>query len=170
MSAKTRKAQMGGLTLVEIVVSVFIIIPFLVMSIGVFFKGVQGVTESWEETQAMSSGQILMDTIRRMRWDELTPFGQTVTVYSSLGTDGSESLSNPASFDDVDDWNGYSAPDPLNRRCVRSVRVEFVAVDTGSGQVTPVTGPTDFKRITVTVTGPGDKSMKISTLVANARP
>lgn len=165
---KTRPSEQG-LSLVEVMVALLIVTPILIMVIGVFFRNVQGVTESWEETWGTAAGQRLMGNVCRMRWDEQTPFGGTVVVPSPIGIDGAETT-NPATFDDIDDWNGFSAPDPLNNRYTRSVRVEFVTVNTGTGEVTAVAGPTDYKRITVTVSGPGGKTIEISTLRTNSRP
>jgi type II secretory pathway pseudopilin PulG len=158
----------GGLTLIEVVVAVFIMTPILVMVVGVFFKNVKGVTESWEETRGVAAGQRLMENVRRMRWDETTPFGGTaVTSGATIGINSGEI--GPLDFDDIDDWNGHTSPDPISNSFNRSVRVEFVQVNLGTGEITAVAGPTNFKRVTVIVTGPGGKPIEISTLRTNSR-
>lgn len=156
-----------GFTLVEVVVAVLIMTPIMVMLLGVFFRSVQGVTESWEETRGVATGQRLLENIRRMRWDETTLFGGTaVTASATIGINSGES--EPLDFDDIDDWNGHTSPDPINTTYERRVRVEFVDINLGTGEVAVVSGPTDYKRVTVIVTGPGGKSIEIASILTNS--
>lgn len=154
----------------EVVISVLIIVPILVMVLSVFLKNVQGVTEAWEETRAAAVGQRLMDNIRRLKWDELTPNGggKILTAVASLGMDSGESV--PSDFDDIDDWSDFNAPDPwpAYARYGRSVRVQFVSINIVTGEVTVSGVKTDTKRVAITVTGPNGKTVVFSSLFTNS--
>ncbi len=156
----------------EVVISVFIMVPVLVMVLSVFLGIVRGATEAWEETRAVAAGQRLMDNIRRMKWDELTPNtgGMISTSDANIGLDPSESV--PDNCDDIDDWNGFSAPDPLPAyaRYNRSVRVQFVTIDSVDHEVIVSGVKTNFKRVIVTVTGLNGKPVVISSVFTNSLP
>jgi MSHA pilin protein MshD len=161
-------ASQSGLSLMEVVVSVMIMVPVLVMVLSAFFRNVTSVTEAWEETRSVAVAQRLMDKIRVMRWDETAPIGGTTTVRSALGPDGETSSDQ---FDDIDDWNGFSGPDPIPAysRYTRTVRVDYI--------VQPITGTaavsvtdTDIKRVSITVIGPVGKPVVISGLFYNSFP
>lgn len=165
---RIRNPSENGLSLAEIILAVFIITPVLVLLLNVFLRNVRGVTESWDETKAISSAQRLMDQIRTMKWDEFTVFGSTIATASAhiLLEEGS---SEPR--DDIDDWNGFSGPDPTFPEYTDRVTVEFVDVDIGTGLVTAAaTPPTDFKRVTVQVTNRGGKPFVISVIFTNSFP
>lgn len=161
----------GGLSMVELVISVLIMIPILLGILSLYFKNVKGVTESWEETRGTAVGQRLMGHIQRLRWDELTVVGGTIPVASAtLGADPGEVTT--ADFDDVDDWDGYSAPDPLpgHNRFLRQVEVVFVTVNLATGAIVPTTIPTDYKRVTVKVITPSLKTISLASVYSNSFP
>lgn len=165
---RQRRIFERGLSLLEVVVAVFIITPILIFLLKLFLQNVRGVTESWDETKAISSTQRLMDQIRTMKWDELTSVGSTIPTASAsfpLGPDAGESLSD---YDDVDDWNGFN-PDPVTAEYRRFVIVDYVDVD-AAGKVTLATGRSDFKRVTVQVTNRGGRPFVLSVIFTNSLP
>lgn len=160
---RIRNLSESGLSLTEVLIAVFIITPVLIFLMRVFLQNVRGVTESWDETKAISSAQRLMDQIRMTKWDNLTVVGSTIaTTDATIGSDG---------FDDIDDWNDVALPpDPLYPEYTRSVAVNFVNVD-GAGNVTDSGGvQTDFKRVTVQVTNRGGRPFVISVIFTNSFP
>ncbi len=156
----------------EVVISILIIVPILVMVLSVFLGNVRGVTEAWNETIAAAVGQRLMNNIRRMKWDELTPNGggKIATNSASIGVDLGETV--PGDCDDIDDWNGFSAPDPWPdyMRYGRSVRVHIVSIDVVTGEVTQSAVKTDTKRVIVSVTDPNGKTIVFSSFFTNSLP
>lgn len=155
----------AGVTLTEVMIGVLIMVPLLLMLLGVFLRSVRGTVETWDETKAVASAQRMMDQIRTARWDEATPpAGGFISVGSS--TLGPESTMD---FNDVDDWNGFSGTDPLSGygQFNRSVTVQYVNVG-NTGNVTVVSAPTNFKRVTVQVTRRDGGPITITRIIANA--
>lgn len=164
-----RKKTENGLSLAEVLIAVFIITPVLIFLLKVFLQNVRGVTESWDETKAITSAQRLMDHIRTMKWDDITVFGSTISTTdasSPLGPEAGETA--VVDYDDVDDWNGY-APDATTAEYRRSVQVQYVNVD-AAGNVTLAAGRTDFKRVTVQVTNRGGRPFVLSVIFTNSFP
>jgi type II secretory pathway pseudopilin PulG len=160
---RKRRFYEQGLSLIEVLIAVFFITPILIFLLKVFLQNVRGVTESWDESKAISSAQRLMDQIRSKKWDNLTVFGSTIaTINASIGSDG---------FDDIDDWDSVLLPpDPLFPEYTRSVTVAFVNVDV-AGNVTDSGGvKTDFKRVTVRVTNRGGRPFVLSVIFTNSFP
>lgn len=146
-----------GLSLTEVLITVFIITPVLIFLLKVFLQNVRGVTESWDEIKAISSAQGLMDQIRTMKWDEITVVGSTVATTDAtlpLGPEGSETPF--VDFDDVDDWNNFD-PNSATAEYRRFVKVDYVDVD-ATGNVTAATGRSDFKRVLVSDHEPRGKA------------
>lgn len=152
---RNRNLSEEGLSLVEVLISVFFITPVLLLLTNVFLQNVRGVTESWDETKAISSAQRLMDQIRSMKWDELTVYGSTIATPSAT-INREEGSGDP--WDDIDDWHGFNVPDPIYAGYGRLVTVEFVDVDLLTGAVSTSTSlPTDFKRVTARITNPSGR-------------
>lgn len=166
---RRRRLSQRGLSLTEVLITVFIITPVLIFLLKVFLQNVRGVTESWDETKAITSAQRLMDQIRTMKWDHVTVVGSTIATTDAtlpLGPETGETTI--VSYNDTDDWNGY-APDPVTAEFRRSVTVDYVDVD-AAGTVTLATGRSDFKRVTVQVTNRGGKPLVISVIFTNSFP
>jgi hypothetical protein len=169
LGRRLRSRPEDGLSLAEVLIAVFIITPVLIFLLKIFLQNVRGVTESWDETKAISLGQRLIDQIRSEKWDELTVFGSTIATTAAtlpLGPEGGET--SIASYDDVDDWDGFN-PDAATAEFRRTVRVEYVNVD-GAGNVTVSAGRSDFKRVTVNVTNRGGRPLVLSVILTNSFP
>ena len=59
-----------GVSMVELLIAVLIMIPVLMGILSLYFKNVKGVTESWETTHGTAVGQRLLSHMRRLRLDE----------------------------------------------------------------------------------------------------
>lgn len=161
-----RRSDRAGVTLTEVVIGVLIMTPLLVMILGVFMRSVRGVVETWDETKAVAVAQRSMDRILTARWDQLTPLD------GGLAPGGSTTLGQEGSLmDDIDDWNGFSGPDPLPgyEPFVRSVTVQYVDVNL-SGNVSVVSSTSAFKRVTVRATRRNGGPVSITRIIANANP
>lgn len=161
-----QKAALSGVTLTEVVIAVLIVTPLMLLLMNVFFRSVRDVTETWEETESVSVAQRLMDRIRTARWDETTPLvgGLAVSRSPVLGLEGS-------TFNDIDDWNGFSGADPFPAyaRYNRQVTVAYVDVSAG-GTVTLVGGPTAYKQVTIRVVRGTGKAVILTKIFSDALP
>lgn len=160
-------SQRTGVTLAEVLVST-LIVGFLMVaalnSVGSIFKA-RTVTSN--RNNAYLLAEDLMSEIEQTPYDD--PEGGT-----GIGIDGGETASDRATFDDVDDFDGWSQSPPKNRDgttitgttgWTRTVTVEYV--DTANPGTSTIT---DFglKRVTVTVTGPNSQTVTLTALRSNA--
>jgi type II secretory pathway pseudopilin PulG len=166
----------NGFTLIEIVMIIVIAsiaIPTLLLLLGQQAK--YGVDAEIRVTE-INLAQQLMEEIKSKCWDDSTVAANCVGPGTGgpLGINGGENRTactgaTTDPFDDVDDYNGYSEP------CVwggtsytRSAQVCYVnAPPPGTALNTCVAGPTNYKRISITVTGPNSQSVELVTVVTN---
>lgn len=149
-----------GFTLIEIIMIIVIVaiaIPTLLIVLGQGAK--QGVNAELE-IKATNVAQAMMEEIRSKRWGAYTsPPGPEV------GESRTACTGTPNTFDDVDDYNGYSetctwgGPDYTTDVVVCYVDVADLN--------NCVAGPTDYKRIEVTVSNPNIGPVKLVTVVTN---
>jgi hypothetical protein len=106
------------------------------------------------------------------KWDERTPAnGAHVAAPSALGVDGAESATDKRTFDDVDDFDGWTEPvptDPVMRALPdfkafrRAVTVAYV-----DSTLAASAAVTDYKLITVCTRTAKISPTCLSTLVTN---
>lgn len=133
-----------GLSLIEIVIVIIVLgialVPLLMTYANVANTGMQREAI----TIATSLAQTLMEEIESKRYDENTAPPWSATLGSETGETGR------ATYNDVDDFNGYSE-NPIPNFGGYSLSVSVSYVQPGDLE-TPVVGTTtDFKRIMVTV-------------------
>jgi type II secretory pathway pseudopilin PulG len=143
-------------TLVEAVMSILIVSSVLVASLGTFGAIGQARQKQIDREAAVHLASQLMSEIFQCYYKE--PTGSSTT----LGPDAGET--SLAAYDDVDDYDGFTASPPMSRDgtflagytgWTRSVRVEYASLtDPSTASITD----TGLKRIRVTVTAPGGMS------------
>ena len=85
---------------------------------------------------AISVGTSIMEDALSLRFDEVTAAGGAITdstkcvASSALGLDAGESASNPAAFDDFDDYNCYRTTPKLDTIKVEGVTGKMVIFKT----------------------------------------
>jgi type II secretory pathway pseudopilin PulG len=147
-----------GLTLFEMVT----IIVVMGLAIPVLLNMWADVGRRSGRSEAMAEAtfyaQELMEEIKSKKFDE----NDAAPWSTTLNHESGETYPN---FDDVDDFNDY--PDPLASGYTRSCIVDYVEL-TGSTWGAATSPPTDFKRITVTVSRTDNLSGNVSlvTIVA----
>ncbi len=169
-----------GLTLIDLIVTLTILAIAIPTLLNVAAQVTQRSVRSSTLLRANRLGQELMEEVLSVQFDELanknangnwsTPLGAET---STTGRDGAtnEQTSSKATFDDVDDFNGFS--ETLTGAFTgyrRSVTVSYVSP---SDLNTPLTIPNpvpnnwtpDYKRIVVTVTPPVGSAVTLVTLV-----
>lgn len=169
-----------GMTMVELMMAVTIILLVVVPLTKVLLKSMQGVMSFGDANKAVQLAQDLMEEIKQKKWDENEPAGGGQTPAGSrsaqpLGRDGAET--NPdttgangakLTWDDIDDYNGlieFPARDVANNvitgamfntnpptpKFKREVTVQYVNVPDGGNISVLGAGTTDYKEIIVTV-------------------
>ncbi|MBI4688975.1 MAG: hypothetical protein HY754_01680 [Nitrospirae bacterium] len=157
-----------GFTLIEIVMIIVVVavaIPALLIVLG---QGTRQGVDAELQVSGSNVAQALMEEIKTKRWDENNPS----PPYSDLSvTDGGETAGNPATYDDVDDYNN-GVPDTTVSGVTYSRSVEVCYVQSSdlnntSPCITASGSATDYKRIKVTATNATIGSIELVTLVTN---
>lgn len=156
-----------GLTLAEVLISTLFVGFLLVAALN----GVGSIYQSRFRTSNRSNAYLLAEDL--MSEIESVPYGDP-DGGTGITTDAGESASDRTTFDDVDDYHGWSQSPPTNRDgttingttgWTRTVTVEYL---TTSVPLAVTGSDTGLKRITVTVTGPNSQSVTLTTLRSNA--
>jgi len=153
-----------GFSLVETVIATVIIAVGLIPTVSMMVRMRTGFEQRIHKATAFHLAQNLMDLIQSKNWDEQSGYPPAyVLAPSVLGPDGEFSISD---FDDIDDFHNF--PFPSISGFTRSVKVEYVNVIFGNDVTTSIP-TTDFKRVTITVTGElsSSKSRTIQTIMGN---
>ncbi len=159
-----------GFTLIEIVMIIVVVaitIPALLIILGQQTK--QSVNAELQ-ISATNLGQAMMEEIRSKCWDEFKTSLPNCTgtgAPGALGINGGETAGNPATYDDVDDYNAGVPPLSVGGvSYTRTVQVCYVP----SGNLNDTSAcntATDYKRIRVTVNNPNLGSVELVTVVTN---
>lgn len=156
-----------GLTFLEIVIALFLFAVAMLGFLQIFNTALDASHRATQEIIATNLARGLMAEIMSKNFEEP---GSDPANPPSLGPDSGE-LSR-SDYDDVDDWYAgglwsESPPvtvggDPMDGTVpgvpnysgfTRSVNVGYCTID-GSNNIIPDPGPTEYKHITVTASGP----------------
>lgn len=175
-----RISARAGLTLVEVVISIVLVGIMLVAAINTLGVAKGGQRLIYDERRANQLAEDLMAEILAQPYaDEtvLASIQQAVLVNGSaydvvLGPESGEAKGSRALFDDVDDYNGWSASPPQARdgtklaefaAYTRSVKIEL----TKASDVTATTSREEgARRVTVTVSRGGARVAQLVSVVA----
>jgi MSHA pilin protein MshD len=159
-----------GFTLVEVILVVVvaaIAVPSIMM---LFTESVRSGSDALLLGTASRLAEDLMEEIRTRKWDENSPDGGGTAPVRS-GVLGPEAGEMRASYDDIDDFSAITEQTPP-RDAVNAVMQEFsgysrsVAVEYVNDALVPSSGPTDHKRVTVTVSC-GAGRVDLVTIISN---
>jgi prepilin-type N-terminal cleavage/methylation domain-containing protein len=139
---EVKKVRDRGLTLIETIAAIVVAAIGASGFVSLYLSATDGHSRVETRTVGCFLAQGLMDEVRSKRFDEnhVAPFSV------NLGTDMSENGGDKTTFDDVDDFGGWSETPSGFEAYVLSVSVEYVRernLDQGSSS------PTRFKRIVV---------------------
>ncbi|OVE77811.1 hypothetical protein BVX98_01945 [bacterium F11] len=165
---ENKRTKINGATLVELILAAVLVTIALVPTVSMIMKTRKGMDDRLQKETALLLGQNMVDFIRGYAWDELTgPVPTYIPLGSaSLGLDAGETVL--ATFDDIDDFNGYFDFPITGFR--RDVVVDYVEADIGL-DVTVVGTQENFKQIKVVVSwevAGKSKSTEIKSLVSNS--
>jgi MSHA pilin protein MshD len=160
-----RRSSWAAFTLVEAVVSMLVVGVMMVAVLGTVGASSRGLQSMQERGKGALLARQLMSEIMVQYYEE--PLDTVI-----FGKESGESGSSRAGYDDVDDYNGWSASPPQNKDgtvipnldgWARRVAVEW-AVSADLAQ--KAASDTGIKRITVTVTY---NDVEVASVVAGDR-
>ncbi|PKM99727.1 MAG: hypothetical protein CVU78_04725 [Elusimicrobia bacterium HGW-Elusimicrobia-2] len=169
------RSNKKGVTLVELMITVSVILLALVPLLRLFINANRGNQHLAQMTVAENIIQQTFDEISRLKWDENCEFtGDHKTgTTPPLGTDTPETPNDKTTFDDMDD---YATIDDIPRyisgdiipgyEAYRiSVKVVYVENPSSGPPTENLAAPTDFKKVTVRISwkGGGANSATVKT-------
>ncbi len=149
-----------GMTLVEAIAAIVVAGIAAAGFVSLYLRVMSGYAEAEMRTVAAFLAQGLMEEIKSKRFDEhyVSPFSD------SLGTEWREDIADKTSFDDVDDFNGWSETPPRFNGYVLFASVKYVN-DTNLDEVS--SSQTGYKRVTVAVSVGDEKMAVLSSVVVS---
>ena len=163
------RSERRAFSLIEVVISVFLVGTVMVVALEVFASATLGRARNGNQTQAVLLAQALIDEILDQPYMELDGTAE-------FGPESGETAGGTrGSFDDVDDYNAWSArpPEskdgtdlPLTGNWSREVSVQWVAANNTE---TSTASDEGLKRIVVTVKYKGQPAASLAVVVTRAR-
>jgi MSHA pilin protein MshD len=161
-----------GFILIEASISYIVLSLALVALVPMFILSLRANKASEKVAVAVHLSQELLEEVRLHRWDQATPTPSVhIAAGSALGLDGGESGADKRTFNDIDDFNGWteSPPmDPVMRPLTsfstysRSVTISYL---NASFQTSGT--PTDLKKVAVCTSAPKLIPVCLDTILAN---
>ena len=163
------RSERRAFSMLEVVISVFLVGTVMVVAMEVFVSATAGRVRNGNQARAVLLAQALIDEILDQPYLELdgTPAFGPETGETADGT--------RTSFDDVDDYNAWSASPPeakdgadlpLTGDWSREVSVCWVSADNTE---TSTASDGGLKRILVTVKYKGEPAASLTVVVTRAR-
>jgi len=173
VTASARRS--AGYMLIEASAAYVLVVFAIVTLIPVLRLAIKANHRSEETFRASELAFELLEEVQLRRWDSKTPSrlrpGYGVYPPSALGADSGETATDKTTFDDIDDFNGYSESppkDPVGNSIsgfgtyTRSVSVAYVD---SSFNVSAST--TNLKLVTACATKPAVTQVCLQWLAAN---
>lgn len=162
-----------GFVLVEVTIAYVLLVFALVSLVPVFIVAIRAGASTEQLQAATYLSSELLEEVRLRKWDERTSLSTEghISAPSTIGRDGTESATDKTTFDDVDDFDGWteaSAVDPVGRALPafksyrRTVTVAYV-----TSAMAASAAVTDYKLITVCTRTAKISPACLSTLVTN---
>jgi MSHA pilin protein MshD len=153
-----------GFTLVDLILVIIIVAIAIPPMLALFIQVVGGSTFGVTVSRANALASTLREEIQSKKWDESAPPPSLI-----LGPETGESR---VIYDDVDDFDGLDESPPQDSQGAilagftgfrQQVSVCYVA---NTDFDTCIGGPTMYKQVTVTVTGPEGRTTQLATVIA----
>ncbi|MCP5162534.1 MAG: type II secretion system protein [Hahellaceae bacterium] len=158
------------MTLVELVITI-VVISIAMVAVLTAFSGAMGRSADplWRN-KTLKLAQLYLDEMTTKKFDETTPVGgvpaSTAVTCSGLGAEEADR----SLYDDVDDYHNLNETPPLNQKGgalngYAGYRVQ-VSV-TCSGTLVGAADDSQIKKISLTITPPGEAPVLFSSFVGN---
>jgi prepilin-type N-terminal cleavage/methylation domain-containing protein len=146
-----------GFTLIEVMLAV-VVTSIALLAVMKLMSGTQrSLTTSMASLQAQASAEALIQSIRRMRWDENSPAtGQMSLIGNPLPSATCGSCPSVADRTAIEHWAKHKDWDktrPLYGDFRRTVRIRFLDFDVATRRFVPTITPTHRKEVTVWAVG-----------------
>ncbi len=145
-----------GVTLIELLVFITVTSVIVASLAGVYRQTIVSGNHSLINNQLLSLAQSQLEEIVSRKYDENSPIDGTacdrVIPCSGIGLESGENIRVPQSFDDIDDFNGYT-DEPLPG-FTRRVNVAYSGANFGINQQ-------HVKRISVSVIASSGESISL---------
>lgn len=160
-----------GFTLIDLILVIIIVAIAIPPMLALFIQTVRGSTFGVTVTRANALASTLREEIQSKKWDENSP-PPSLNLAPSLIL-GPETGESRAIFDDVDDFDGLDESPPRDSQGAilagftgfrQQVSVCYVA---NTDFDTCIGGPTMYKQVTVTVTGPEGRATQLVTVIGS---
>ena len=163
------RSERPAFSLLEVIISLFLVGTVMVVAMEVFVSAIAGRSRNGNQARAVLLAQALIDEILDQPYVELdgTPAFGPETGETDGGT--------RTSYDDVDDYNAWTANPPEGKNGVnlplsadwsRDVSVRWVSANNTE---TSTASDEGLKRILVTVRHKGEPAASLSVVVSRAR-
>lgn len=171
MTNDKKNHKQGGVTLIELVITIVILGIALGALVSALSTGIsQSATPMWEG-KALEISQAYLDEILAMSFDDATPVGGGEVLGAANPCTISNEGQSRAQFDDVDDYHGLSDSPPslietsIDMSSYNNYRVEVAVACAGTEL--GYSNNRFAKRIQVTVTVPGGESRTVAVYKGN---
>lgn len=154
-----------GFTLIDLILVIIIVAIAIPPMLALFIQMVSGSTFGVTVSRANALASTLREEIQSKKWDESAPPPSLI-----LGPETGESR---ATYDDVDDFDGLDESPPRDSQGAilagftgfrQQVSVCYVA---NTDFDTCIGGPTMYKQVTITVTGPEGRTTQLVTVIGS---
>ncbi len=147
---------MQGVTLIELLVFMTVTSIIVVSIVSIYRQTIVSGNHSLINNQLLSLAQSQLEEITARKYDENSPDDGTacdrVIPCAGIGLESGENIRSPQSFDDIDDFDGYT-DEPLSG-FTRRVTVTYSGTSFGVSQQ-------HAKRISVSVTASNGDSISL---------
>lgn len=163
-----RAARRVGISLIEVMISLVLVSTILLVAITASANLLRNNTLRRGENQGQQLAAQFLDEVSCMDFQD--------RVEPLFGLESDEDAGDRTTFDDVDDFHGYSSSPPVHRDGTAitgyqgwSISVNVAPADADTTGVTTATSNTDspLRLITVVCTTPEGTTVQATTLVSN---
>ncbi len=156
----------------EVSVSYLILSLALVALVPVFIMAIRAAKNNEQIAAATWLSTELMEEVRMRRWDENTPTPAVhIAAPGAIGTDTGETASDKRTFDDQDDFNGWTQSPPvdpvMNAISGFAAYSSSVTVQYADANLAFSAAATDYKKVSVCTWTRKLKSICLTTVFTN---
>lgn len=164
---RNQTGQQRGLTLIEVLISIILVSSMLLVSLAASAN----LMRNSNSRRDIRQGQLLATQLL----DEVTVMDYRDRNSPVFGLEADELGSDRTTFDDVDDYSGYTQSPPTARDNTQiegydgwTISIEVIPADWVTGGITTTTAnaASPLRQVTVSCTSPDGVSTDASTLVA----
>jgi MSHA pilin protein MshD len=163
-----------GFILMEAAVCILVLSLALAALLTMFSMTLKASRSTQNVIVATQLAQEMLEEVRLRKWDQETPTPAAyIQTPSAIGIDAGEVATEKTTFNDIDDFNGWSEK-PANGPLQTALNVAFssytrtVTVAYVDPNLNATAGPTDWKQVTACAQPPGNlKAVCLDTILTN---